>query len=499
MVAVLLNHIRDSYRQAAIDVLIGKEISEELFKTEKGIIDEVDNSNNADHVKTVIEDCKKQLTQDHDQIIGTWGLIDADMVTGDPSQEGMDIVFILSRTCYYFARYDDDLDKITDYEEVQLSDIVKIEFGIPEQTLSFLNKSEIHCFRITYKVGGEEGYHHMFRSTNLRFFNNVATDIKSEEEKIESLKAIADTVAVTMESAGYTPDMWFGKLEKRRSKSSKSTNLLNPVDMLNMARPRSPIKLRNVGSKALSNVTSHFSKLNPISRLKKGNQREFTDIRQENVQETGVEAFEDGAQYEDNVQYFNALHLPSSGLLMKTHASPSYGSSDKMEDQVNLCMQTNSITYSKNQSIYSSSQSQAPGIILTKESPHSSPVAEKYPQSSSNLMPQRTRKISRSSEEIGPSTKKPLDNVFMPFGKIARGLQNFGSNLDNKLTQSDTKLSGLSDQYVSIVQAAPKLSPNMQNRPHTAPNQPAHNPTTFSSDVQRKIEESSCQSLILTI
>jgi len=495
-----LNHIRDSYRQAAIDVLIGKEISEDLFKTEKGIIDEVDNSNNADHVKTVIEDCKKQLTQEYDQIIGSWGLIDADMVTGDPSQEGIDLVFILTQTCYYFARYDDDLDKITDYEEVQLSDVVKIEFGIPEQTLSFLNKSEFHCFRIIYKVGGEEGYHHMFRSTNLRFFNNVATDIKSEEEKIESLKAIADTVAVTMESAGYVPDMWFGKIEKKRSKSSKSTTLLNPVDMLNLARPKSPIKLRNVGSKALSNVTSHFSKLNPISRMKKGNPREFTDIRRENIQETGLEAFEDGAHFDGGIHHVNPLHLPSSGLLMKTHASNSYGSSDKMEDQVNLCTQTNSISYSKNQSIYCSSQTPTPGITLTEESPHSSPVAEKFPPSSSNLMPQRTRKLSRSSEEIGPGTKKPLGNVLMPFGKLARGLQNFGNNLDNKLGQSDSKLSGLSDQYVSIVQAAPRLSPKMQARPHTAPeNQPAHNPTTFSSDVQRKIEESSCQSLILTI
>ena len=58
-----LNHIRDSYRQAAIDVLIGKEIGEELLKSEKGEMDEVDNTNNAEHVKTVIEDCKKQITQ----------------------------------------------------------------------------------------------------------------------------------------------------------------------------------------------------------------------------------------------------------------------------------------------------------------------------------------------------------------------------------------------------------------------------------------------------
>ena len=100
-----------------------------------------------------------------------------------------------------------------------------------------------------------------------------------------------------------------------------------------------------------------------------------------------------------------------------------------------------------------------------------------------------------TSEEIGPNNKKPLGNVLMPLGKLARGLQNFGNNLDNKFAQSD-KLSGLGEQYVSIVQAAPRLSPKINDRPRTAPDD---NPTTFSSDVQRKIEESSCQSLIITI
>merc|ERR1712223_684800 len=131
-----------------------------------------------------------------------------------------DVVFILTKTSYYFARYDDDLDKITDYEQVLLEDIVKIEFGIPEQTFSLFNKS-FHCFRLLYKVDGEEGFHHMMRSTNMKFFNNLVSVMTTEEEKVESLKAIADTVGVTMEVSGLAPNMWFGKLEKRRSKSSK--------------------------------------------------------------------------------------------------------------------------------------------------------------------------------------------------------------------------------------------------------------------------------------
>ena len=80
------------------------------------------------------------ITQDDDQIIGAWGLIDADLVTGDPGQEELDVVFILTKTSYYFARYDDDLDTITDYEQVALEDILKIEFGLPEQTFSLFNK-----------------------------------------------------------------------------------------------------------------------------------------------------------------------------------------------------------------------------------------------------------------------------------------------------------------------------------------------------------------------
>jgi len=230
--------------------------------------------------------------------------------------------------------------------------------------------------------------------------------------------------------------------------------------------------------------------------MRKESPREFTDIRQEMIEDTGVEAFEDGTVYSENTHYINTLHLPSSGLLMKTNASSTYSGQDNLEDQVNLSIHNSSITYSKNQSIYDPSQYSNPGITLTEESSHNSPVAEKYPQSTSNLMPQRTRKLSRSSEEIGPNNKKPLGNVFMPLGKLARGLQNFGNNLDNKFAQTDTKLSGLSEQYVSIVQAAPRLSPKVQDRPHTAPNDIQ---TTFSSDVQRKIEESSCQSLIITI
>jgi hypothetical protein len=51
-------------------------------------------------------------------MLGSWGLSDADQVTGDPSQEDMDIILILTQDSYYLAHYDDDVDKVTQYQRV---------------------------------------------------------------------------------------------------------------------------------------------------------------------------------------------------------------------------------------------------------------------------------------------------------------------------------------------------------------------------------------------
>ena len=464
-----LNQIRDTYKQAAIDLLIGKEIGDELLKTEKGELDEVDNSTNTEHVKSVIEDCKKQITQDYDEIIGSWGLIDADLVTGSPDEDDMDVVFILTRNGYYFARYDDDIDKITGYEYVQLEDVLKVECGVPEQSFSLFNKSETHCFRILFKVNGEDGYHHMLRSTNMKFFNNIVSLITTEDEKIESLKAIADTVAVTMEAKHLKPEIWFGKLEKRRSKSSKPILTLNPVDILHMTREKSPNKLKTVGTKTLANVTSQFSKLNPISRLKRTSPKDFTDIRQEEL-DVGNEAFEE--DFDEDLKYLNSLHLPSSGLLMNSSGEPA-------DDSVNLCAQNNSISYSKNQS-HSNSQL--------------SSSTEDTSMGDQHLAPTRTRKLSKSSEDVNDVPRpRTLRTVFDPFSKISKGLQNIGSNIDQRFSVPEGS-SAAQYQYMSFAESQTK-SPNI-----TSPAEEVQiRQSTLIEDIQRKIERSSTKSLILFI
>lgn len=64
----------------------------------------------------------------------------------------------------------------------------------------------------------ESGFFHMFRSTNLRFFNNMAIVVGSSDEKVESLKSIADSISVAIEIAGFCPEIWYGKLEKKKTR-----------------------------------------------------------------------------------------------------------------------------------------------------------------------------------------------------------------------------------------------------------------------------------------
>jgi len=48
----------------------------------KDIVLEDDSSTTAERVKGLIEDCKKLLIPDLDSVVGAWGLIDSDPVTG---------------------------------------------------------------------------------------------------------------------------------------------------------------------------------------------------------------------------------------------------------------------------------------------------------------------------------------------------------------------------------------------------------------------------------
>lgn len=81
------------------------------------------------------------------------------------------------------AEYDSHLDKIIRFEKVPLTNVTLVELGTFQQTKMFQGTAPIHqCLRLNYMIDGVDGYFHMFRSPNIRFFNNVAVVIKTREE-----------------------------------------------------------------------------------------------------------------------------------------------------------------------------------------------------------------------------------------------------------------------------------------------------------------------------
>ncbi|XP_034939249.1 LOW QUALITY PROTEIN: phosphatidylinositide phosphatase SAC2 [Chelonus insularis] len=270
IVRYYLNRFKDVYRQASIDLMLGKSVSPEIFQEKT---EEEDNAATAVHVKLLIEDCKKLLIPNPEVILGSWGLIDADPETGDPNETEMDTILILTRDSYYVADYDDQIDKVTNYQRVFLSDVIMIEFGQPEGGVLIFKNKQHYCIRINYRMGSEYGYFHMFRSTNLRFFNNMAVVIKTEEEVIESMKAICEQFAVALEIAGLpkVPIATNVALDKRTSKQVKakgSTGLLDISLFPKLTRNVSETQLhalKNAGTKALSNMSEQFNKLNKLS------------------------------------------------------------------------------------------------------------------------------------------------------------------------------------------------------------------------------------------
>ena len=160
-------------------------MTEDLLLDEQKQQFEEDSLATAERVKWLIEDCKKMFINNPEFVQGSWGLINADPVTGDPSETEMDTILILTKDSYLVADYDDQVDKVTKYQRVALRDITLLESGIPDIPTSIFRSSKSHyCIRINYKVNNVCGYYHMFRSTNLRFFNNMIVIIKNEEEEI---------------------------------------------------------------------------------------------------------------------------------------------------------------------------------------------------------------------------------------------------------------------------------------------------------------------------
>jgi len=272
-----VNRFKDAYRQATIDMMQGIPVSDDLNSPEsESTVDSGLNSysdqEHHERVKLVIEDCKKILIPETEVILGGWPLVDADPVTGSSSinDNDMDTVLVLTKDCYYVAEYDDQTDRIIKYQKVLLEDLEKIELGPEPNQIFSIKSNQSCCVRFHYTINGLSGYFHMFRSTNTRFFNNMAIPIRNSEEAIESLKAICESFKVALSVKSLNVPFYEGKLDRRKSKlinlggesvQQRDRDLLKVGQMPRNISDGQLLSLKNVGSRAITNVYSQFNRL----------------------------------------------------------------------------------------------------------------------------------------------------------------------------------------------------------------------------------------------
>ncbi|KPI93717.1 Phosphatidylinositide phosphatase SAC2 [Papilio xuthus] len=254
-----LSTFKDALRQVAIDVMTGesRSIPEQLIVPECSRCTNVkeqtepDTAAMAQHVKSLIDDCKKLLV-DTEPVLGSWGLIDADPHTGDPHETEMDSVMVLTSDAYYVTDYDETSDRLLSVQRVPLADVTLLELGTLDTNPTIFgvgrksNTEPVVCIRISYKYNGEPGYFHMFRSTSLRFFNNMAVVINTRDEMIERRQSSSLTDAVLEQII---------RIVSVRTECRYIPQVNGQVHDAD----------HTVRSKALNNMTEQFSKLNKLS------------------------------------------------------------------------------------------------------------------------------------------------------------------------------------------------------------------------------------------
>ena len=78
-----INRVKDTYRQATIDLTLGNPVTEDLTALAATRPEDEDNSllvEKEENLKVLIDECKKMLITEPEECLGAWGLIDCDPV-----------------------------------------------------------------------------------------------------------------------------------------------------------------------------------------------------------------------------------------------------------------------------------------------------------------------------------------------------------------------------------------------------------------------------------
>ncbi|XP_032806114.2 phosphatidylinositide phosphatase SAC2 isoform X1 [Petromyzon marinus] len=206
-----LNQFRDAYRQAAIDLMQGLPVTDDLStivsreRHHEALARRESRRSQAEQVSQLLQSCMKQLLPSHEEFHGGWALIDCDPSLTDATHRDVDVLLILTNRAYYVAYFDEEADKITHYQRIDLADLEKIEIG-PEPTL--FGKPKFICMRVHSTFNGAGGYFHTLRAATR----------SPEDSGKDTLQCITEIFQIVKQTSGGTLLQTEGKLEKKKSK-----------------------------------------------------------------------------------------------------------------------------------------------------------------------------------------------------------------------------------------------------------------------------------------
>lgn len=205
-----LNRFRDAYRQAVIDLMMGLPVTEDLysiFSKEKEHEEKEKESQRGaqEQVSLLLQTYMQLLLPDDEKFHGGWALINCDMSLIDATNKDVDVLLLLSDKAYYIAYYDEEADKVNQYQRLNLEGLEKIEIG-PEPTL--FGKPKFCCMRLHYRNEETSGYFHTLRAATRN----------PEDDGKDTLQCIAEMLRITKQATGMDLLVVEKKLERRQSK-----------------------------------------------------------------------------------------------------------------------------------------------------------------------------------------------------------------------------------------------------------------------------------------
>uniref|UniRef100_A0A8C0BBZ2 Inositol polyphosphate-5-phosphatase F n=1 Tax=Buteo japonicus TaxID=224669 RepID=A0A8C0BBZ2_9AVES len=149
-----------------LDLMQGIPVTEDLYSifTKEKEHEALHKENLRSHqelISQLLQSYMKLLLPDDEKFHGGWALIDCDPSLIDATHKDVDVLLLLSNSAYYVAYYDDEIDKVNQYQRLSLEALEKIEIG-PEPTL--FGKPKFSCMRLHYKYKEMSGYFHTLRA-----------------------------------------------------------------------------------------------------------------------------------------------------------------------------------------------------------------------------------------------------------------------------------------------------------------------------------------------